>query len=293
MRAVVTGGSGFIGSNIVKQLLSEGWEVYYTGREDENLPGGKCLGYSFTDFYWSSVDPVDALFHQAAITDTLKTNGDEMMGVNCYGTLRLFQNAIAHGCKNIVYASSCAVYGDVPVPFREEGPFKPLNVYGTSKLVTDMLVFNKLMDAKIIGLRYSNVYGPGEEHKGRMASMVRQLAQQMMSGQRPKLFEFGQQSRDFVYIKDVVAANMQSLKTDVSGVFNCGSGVASSFNDIVSHLNELLGTNLETEYIKNPVPAAYQNVTLCDMSKAKEVLGHEPKWMLKEGIKDYIGSLLT
>ncbi len=288
MRALVTGGTGFVGSNLVHRLHQDGWEVLYTGPETENRVPGTRVGNSIRLLPWDGIGRIDVLFHQAAITDTLVTDPVEMFKVNTVAPLGLFADAIRHGCRRIVYASSCATYGDSPPPFREDGPTAPLNVYGQSKLLLDVLAATLADKATITGLRYSNVYGPGEAHKGRMASMVWQLAGQLRRGENPRLFEHGQQKRDFVYVEDVVAANLRAAEAGVSGVFNCGSGTANSFSHLLAVLQRALGTDRPVQWVPNPHPAGYQVLTLCDMRNAAGLLGHVPRYSLEEGIRDYV-----
>jgi ADP-L-glycero-D-manno-heptose 6-epimerase len=139
----------------------------------------------------------------------------------------------------------------------------------------------------IVGLRYFNVYGMGESKKGRSASVIYQLIQQMKEGSRPKLFFDGEQKRDHVYIKDVVSATILATKAG-SGIYNVGSGVANSYNRIVDIINEILGQELEPLYSKNPYEKTYQNYTQADISKFHKEVGYVPKYSLKEGIKDYV-----
>lgn len=290
MKILVTGASGMIGNNIAKHLLNNGHQVYHTSHPNENPVGGISLGSNFVNLDWKSLGKIDAIMHQAAITDTLVTDKKLMMQVNFRDAMTLFEKALDHGCKIIVYASSCAVYGDVPVPFVENGPKNPLNVYAESKLKLDEAAMKLTDDGVcVVGLRYSNVFGPGEKHKKHSASMVYQLAQQMTAS-TPKLFEFGEQKRDFVYVEDVVNANMAVLKWRQSGIFNCGSGKARSFNDIIKALNAIRGTDIKPDYIKNPYQEAYQNLTECDMSMIKKRIRHVPSHSLESGIAAYHAS---
>jgi ADP-L-glycero-D-manno-heptose 6-epimerase len=290
MKILVTGATGFIGNNLSNYLIKNGYQVYHTCMSNENTTGGSCLGSDFANIDWKTVGKIDAVLHQAAITDTLITDRKRMMQVNLLDSLTLFNQAIDQGCKVIVYASSCAVYGDAPAPFVEDGHKNPLNVYAESKhqLDDEAMKLNS-KDVTVVGLRYSNVYGPGEKHKLHSASMVYQLAQQMKNGQA-KLFEFGEQKRDFVCVDDVIAANMEALRGQVKGIFNCGSGVARSFNDIIGILNKLLKTSIKPTYIKNPHEKFYQNLTECNMQKSANQLGHKPKYTLEQGIAAYYDS---
>jgi ADP-L-glycero-D-manno-heptose 6-epimerase len=138
----------------------------------------------------------------------------------------------------------------------------------------------------IVGLRYSNVYGPGEAHKGKLASMIHQLARQMRAGKRPRIFSAGQQKRDFVYIDDAVQANLKAMHARESGVYNAGAGRSWSFNELVEELNRALGTKLKPDYFDNPYGFT-QDWTETDQTLAKQKLGYEPQFDLRRGIDAY------
>jgi ADP-L-glycero-D-manno-heptose 6-epimerase len=139
----------------------------------------------------------------------------------------------------------------------------------------------------IIGLRYFNVYGPREAHKGIPASMVYHLAQQMKAGRQPRIFKHGEQKRDFVYIKDIVEGSILALEASQSGIYNLGCGQARSFNELVDILNKCLGTNFQPDYIDNP-HGHYQNFTEADLDKVRSALGYQPQFSLEEGVRDYM-----
>jgi ADP-L-glycero-D-manno-heptose 6-epimerase len=139
----------------------------------------------------------------------------------------------------------------------------------------------------LVGLRYFNVYGPRETHKGVPASMFFHLSKQMKAGQRPRIFKQGEQRRDFVYVKDVVEGSIRALDARTSGVYNLGSGQARSFNDLVGILNKSLSTDFEPDYIENP-HAHYQNFTQADLTKVRGALGYEPQFSLEKGVADYM-----
>jgi ADP-L-glycero-D-manno-heptose 6-epimerase len=141
----------------------------------------------------------------------------------------------------------------------------------------------------IVGLRYSNVYGPGEAHKGKFASMIHQLAKQMRAGKRPRIFTAGQQKRDFVYIDDVVQVNEKAAKSAQSGIFNAGAGASWSFNEVVAELNRVLKTDLQPDYFDNPYGFT-QDWTETDLTQSRAVLSYEPKFDLKSGIDAYFAS---
>ncbi len=294
MRILVTGGSGFLGSNIALALEAQGHEVIITATMYEQpLPEftGKRLYLSPIGINWSAIGEIDALVHQGAISDTRIYDREEMFRANVETSKKFFEYAAAHGAKYIAYASSCATYGKLPAPFKESGGVAPTNPYGESKVAQDefAMEFAKAHpEIRVVGLKYSNVYGPRENHKGKASTMIYQFAQQMKVG-NPKMFKWGEHKRDYIYVKDVVAANMLALTPGESCVVNCGSGVATLFTDLVSLLNKTLGTSREPEYIDNPF-ADYQAHTECDMSLAHEKLSFVPQFDIEKGIADYFAT---
>ena len=295
MRVLVTGGTGFIGSNLALELAKDGHDVVATGASNEQRfshPHIRILYGGVFGINWDAVGPVDALFHQGAIADTTVLDKEEMFRANVETSKKLFEYAVAHGCKNIVYASSTAVYGNLPPPYREDGALNPLNPYAESKAAQD--AFAKEFgiahpDVRIIGLRYCNVYGPRENHKGTMSSMVYHLARQMKD-RNPKLFKHGEQQREFVYVDDVVRANIMALSASANGVVNCSTGKPRTFNELVEILNQVLGVSRIPEYIDNPFGATYQSHIECDVRKAKELFGFSAEFSLEQGVKAYFDS---
>jgi len=295
---LVTGGAGFIGSNIAKTLEAQGHEVtvlddFQKNGNFKNLIGFKgdviaadLFQFLPTDMYF------DAIFHEAAITDTTVMDQKAMMEQNVEAFKNLLNFAAENGIKKIVYASSAATYGNGPVPNVETQPTHPENVYGFSKAIMDNVArqfVEENNDTTVIGLRYFNVYGPGEYFKGKMASMVYQLYLQMKEGKRPRVFKMGEQERDFVYVKDIVKINLCALNNGKeSGVYNAATGVPRNFNDMIACLNKEMGTHLEPEYIDNPYKAFFQVKTQADMTKSKEKLGYTPDYTLETGIADYV-----
>jgi ADP-L-glycero-D-manno-heptose 6-epimerase len=293
MRILVTGGTGFIGSHLVRRLAADGHDLLITGHEaEQKLPNfrGRFLHPSLTGISWSALGGLDVVFHEAAANDTTFLDREEMLRVNLASSQELFHRAVANGCRRIVYASSTAVYGNAPSPYREDGPVNPLNPYAESKLRLDefaMEFAREHRDVTVVGLRYCNVYGPGEDHKGTRASMIHQLARQILAGRNPRIFKFGEQRRDYIYVEDVVRANLLALEASASFVVNCGAGTSTSFNELIEILNAALGTRRSAEYIDNPYADAYQSHTECDMSFAREKLGFVPRFDLRAGIAAY------
>lgn len=291
-RIIVTGGTGFIGSHIATRLTEDGHEVIVTGTKTEQMPKAtKYMGLNIDFDYLQSLGKIDACFHQAANNDTLDMDRQEMYFANVKSARKLFYNLYEfNNCRKFVYASSCAVYGNSPAPYIE-GITKenPLNPYGESKWSFDKWSMTFAEDASVIGLRYSNVYGPGEAHKRSRASMIYQLVKKIANGaQAISLFKHGEQKRDWVYIQDVVEANLKALEFEGCDIFNCGSGKAVSFNDLMSVINQKMKTNVQINYIDCPFKEAYQDFTQTDMSKAKELLGFSPSWDIETGIEELI-----
>ena len=294
----MTGGAGFIGSNLALRVAADGHEVVtqddFSSAAWSNLSGfkGDVLTCDlWSEFHLLQAQPrFDVIFHQASITDTTVTDTKRMMQTNVEAFRKLLDQATAWESR-VIWASSCSIYGQGPVPMKESQQPNPLNVYAFSKLVMERLasMYQPRLKQPIIGLRYSNVYGPGETHKGKFASMIYQLARQMRSGSRPRIFHAGQQRRDFVYIDDVVQINLKALTASSGGVFNAGYGDAFSFNQVVEQLNRVLKNNLAPDYFQNPYSFT-QDWTQTDLSEARSSLGYAPEYDLKRGIDAYFQS---
>ncbi len=302
MHILITGGAGFIGSNIAFAIQEKFPHARifildnFSSGHFKNLIGfrGQVITGDISDpnlwNYLRNNFSFDVIFHQAAITDTTVSDQELMMRVNSDSMRYILDSALEWGAK-VIYASSAGVYGNTDPPMQEDRGLEPENIYGFSKLMMDRIAMyyeqKHSPDLKVVGLRYFNVYGPGESYKGKSASMIYQLAVKMMHGQKPRIFKWGDQRRDFVYIKDVVRANLLAMEKDVTGIFNIATGEARSFNEIIKIINEELGTDLETEYFDCPYDF-YQEFTMADISKAKEALGYSPQFRLEDGIRDYL-----
>src|SRR5438552_7021023 len=297
---LITGGAGFIGSNLTLALQDRFPNARLTVIDDfrsgnfKNLAGyrGDFVAQNLATLNWHNQfgdEKFDAIFHLASITDTTLHNQFVQVHDNVESFRRLL-NFARRTKTRIIYASSAATYGPATEASVESNGAAPANVYAFSKVIMDNLARRAASDSPdwiIIGLRYFNVYGPREAHKGVPASMVYHLAQQMKAGRRPRIFKHGEQKRDFVYVNDAVGGSIRALDTQTSGIYNLGSGQARSFNELVDVLNKCLGTNFQPDYIDNP-HAHYQNFTQADLTNARNALGYEPQFPLEEGVRDYM-----
>ena len=313
---LITGGAGFIGSNLAFYFQNNHPDakvvIVDSFRSGEKLSNGnlKSFGHfkNLTGFTGEVISgdindrdlllnlelnyKFDYIFHEAAISDTTALEQDLMVKTNVNAYKDLLELAIRHGA-NMIYASSAATYGNAESPQRV-GREAPNNVYGFSKLSMDNLSreYIKECDISIVGLRYFNVYGKGEFFKNTTASMVLQFGHQILAGKNPKLFEGSDKIlRDFIYIEDIIQANIKAMQTKKSGVYNVGTGKARSFQDIVDILQSELGTKLKCEYIPNPFVGSYQFHTEADIETTRESLGYEPAYEMEDAIKDYVGEI--
>jgi ADP-L-glycero-D-manno-heptose 6-epimerase len=192
-----------------------------------------------------------------------------------------------------IYASSAGVYGDGTSVMKETQTLRPLNTYAYSKYLCDCFALKMMKKVKtlIVGLRYFNVYGPGEYHKKKAASMIYQLYLQMKENNRPRIFKYGEQKRDFVYVKDVARITIECLNFKKSVILNVGTGQARSFNEIISILNKVLHKKLNPQYFENPYKEVYQDYTCADITLLKK-FKLETKFRLEDGIKDYVKNYL-
>ncbi|MDA8755356.1 ADP-glyceromanno-heptose 6-epimerase [Candidatus Pseudothioglobus singularis] len=313
---LITGGAGFIGSNLAfyfqKFHPDANIVIFDIFRNLKKFENGnlKSLGHYKNligfkgDIICGDINNKDHLsllesykfdfiFHHAAISDTRVYDQEIIMQTNVNSFYDLLE--IAKINKSVlVYASSAATYGDLPSP-QTVGRENPENPYGYSKYAMDQIAKKysiKHPDLTLIGLRFFNVYGPKEYYKGSTSSIVIQLGHQILNGNKPRLFEKSSQIfRDFIYIDDVVQANIKACFSTNSGVFNVGTGLSRSFRDISDILQKELKTKLEIEYFPNPY-SGYQMHTQANIETTKKYLGFKPKFSLEQGIKAYIPEIL-
>ena len=307
---VVTGGAGFIGSNLVKALNDRGLtnilvvDDLEDGTKFKNIADCEIMDYMDKDTFLDRIEArepfeekIDVIFHNGACSSTTEWNGVFMMEVNYE-----YSKALLHYCQEekvqYIYASSASVYGDGPT-FKEERTFeKPLNVYGYSKFLFDQYVrrLETKLTEQVVGLRYFNVYGPREQHKGTMSSVAFHFNNQVAEQGVLRLFEGcdgyadGEQRRDFVFVGDVVAVNLWLMDNpSVSGIFNLGTGRSQSFNDVA---NAVINWHHKgkIEYIPFPehLKGRYQSFTQADISALRNA-GYDAEFKtVEEGVKAYL-----
>jgi ADP-L-glycero-D-manno-heptose 6-epimerase len=308
---IVTGGAGFIGSNLVRRLLDEtGDDVIAVddltdGHKFRNLAALPIADYLDKDEFLGTLGSrfstgVDCVFHQGACSTTTEWDGRYMMKNNYAYSRTLLHHCLAHDIP-FIYASSAAVYGS-STRFSESYENElPLNVYGWSKLLFDRYVqrLAEQASSQVVGLRYFNVYGPNEQHKGSMASVAWHFNRQLQSDDEIRLFEGsggfadGEQRRDFVYVDDVCAVNLWFLQhRDASGVFNTGTGRSQSFNDVANAVIAWHGRG-RIRYIPFPdeLAGAYQSFTEADLSKLRSA-GCDVRFRnVEAGVRAYLDRL--
>ncbi|MEE8321567.1 MAG: ADP-glyceromanno-heptose 6-epimerase [Gammaproteobacteria bacterium] len=310
---IVTGGAGFIGSNLVKSLNDIGREDILVvddlsdGTKFRNIVDCSLQDYMDKDEFRRLIETenfvtgdIDIIFHQGACSTTTEWDGRYMMDNNFTYSKILLHFALKHGIP-FIYASSAAVYGGGKV-FREERQFEaPVNVYGYSKFLFDEYVRKIITraESQVVGLRYFNVYGPREQHKSSMASIAYHLNRQVQAGGKLRLFEgsggyvHGEQRRDFIFVEDVVATNLwMQVHPGISGIFNVGTGVSRSFNDVARSIIDCHG-NGEIEYIPFPdqLQGSYQNFTEADISALRQAGYKADFTSVEEGIRTYLNWL--
>jgi len=307
---VVTGAAGFIGSNLVRGLNAAGRtdiiavDDLSDGTKFRNLVDCDFLDYLDKDEFMSSLhdslDGVELVFHQGACSDTREWDGKFMLENNYAWSRNLLDACIVNNVA-FIYASSAAVYGGSRSFIEKPHCEKPVNVYGYSKLLFDRYARRMAQNpaSRITGLRYFNVYGPGEQHKGAMASVIFQLNKQLLETGTINLFRGsggyadGEQRRDFIYIDDVVDVNLWFMNNSVnSGIFNVGTGRSRSFNDIARLVTDWHGKGSIT-YVDFPegLLSAYQSFTQADVSALREAGYRTPFKGLEKGIGTYLDRL--
>jgi UDP-glucose 4-epimerase len=302
MKILITGGAGFIGSNLTEELVRLGHEV--TVMDNFFLGSKQNLKAVINDITLIESDirnreavdkamrGIDYVFHEAAASSAPMYNNDprEAFDSTVRGFINVLQAAKEHSVKKVIYASSSSLYSRLPPPHREDMHIIPDSFYTVAKFTKEHLAqqYTREHNVDTIGLRYFSIYGPHEKAKGRFANIISQFLWKMQKDEVPVIYGDGSQTRDFTYVKDVVRANLLCMKKGRPGdVFNIGFGKAFSFNDVVEILNKHLGKNIKAKHIENPIKNYVQH-TLADTSKAERVLGFKAKYTLDDGIKELV-----
>ena len=306
MRILITGGAGFIGSNLVAALLKE--ESVALVRVIDNLSTGSLknidgfTGHPEFQFIEADIrnyescleacDEIDAVSHQAALGSVPRSINDPLTtnAVNITGTLNIFNAAKEKGIKRVVYAASSSTYGDHPgLPKVEDKIGKPLSPYAVTKYVNELYakVYADLYAMEPVGLRYFNIFGPRQNPNGPYAAVIPLFAEAVLNNEPPTINGDGSHSRDFTYVDNAVQANILSLFTDnkeaVNQVYNIACGEQTSLNELFDGLRKEAGSSLK------PIHGAERKGdvkhSLADISKAKKLLGYDPEISVKEGLK--------
>jgi UDP-glucose 4-epimerase len=294
-RALVTGGAGFIGSNLANHLAPDNDVVVvddcYLGTP-ENLDDG-------VEFVEGSVldddlpTDVDALFHLAALSSYAMHEADPTRGarVNVEGFVNTVEQAREDGCETVVYASTSSIYGSQTDPSPEDMPVTVNTGYEASKMARERYAeyFANHYGLSMAGLRYFSVYqgyGGAEQHKGEYANVIAQFADDVAHGRAPKLYGDGTQTRDFTHVSDIVRGTELAADHELTGVYNLGTGEAYAFDTVVEMINDELDADVDPEYVENPIPEdVYVHDTCADSSKMREATGWEPQIDFEEGIR--------
>ncbi len=311
---VVTGGAGMIGSNLVAALNAAGRDDILVvddltdGTKFRNIADLAIADYEDKDDFQARIeagtaDPIEVVFHQGACSSTTEWDGRYMMRENYAYSKTLMEFCLQRAIP-FVYASSAAVYGGGSVFAETRENELPLNVYGYSKKLFDDYVRRTVLSrdnhSPVVGLRYFNVYGPREAHKGSMASVAFHLFGQLGKGENPKLFGAhdgygpGEQSRDFIHVADVADVALWCWRRGLSGIFNCGTGRAEPFKTIAETVIETLGRG-EIEYVDFPdhLKGRYQSFTQADMSRLRAAGYNGDFRDVATGVRDYVEWLKT
>lgn len=307
-RILVTGGAGFIGSHIVDRLLSEGFEVTVI----DNLDAG-CLknlehNQNRAEFHFVKGDirdwdlvkkamkDIDAVFHEAALVSVVLSVQNPVVTneINVSGTLNLLKAASDFGVERFIYASSAAVYGEIPKPREKEELIpNPTSPYGVSKFAAEKYtrLFYKVYGLKTVSLRYFNVFGPRQSFDilSQYGGVITTFLNRLLENKSPIIYGDGEQTRDFVYVQDIVEANMLALhnKNAFGELFNIGSGKSISVNQVTETLKALTNKKTLKNTYTDPKPGDIRH-SCADISKAQKVLGYNPKFSFEEGLIELI-----
>jgi UDP-glucose 4-epimerase len=294
-RVLVTGGGGFIGANLANKL-AENNEVIalddgYLGTPENVSEDVEYVEQSVLDDDLPT--DVDVVFHLAALSSYSMHEDNPTHGarVNVEGFVNTVEQARDDGCDTVVYASTSSIYGSRTEPSPEDMDVTVNTGYEASKMARETYAeyFQNHYDLTLAGMRFFSVYqgyGGAEEHKGEYANVIAQFADDLANGDAPKLYGDGEQTRDFTHVDDIVRGLVLAAEHELNGVYNLGTGEAYDFNTVVEMLNDELGTDIEPEYVENPIPEdVYVHDTCADFSRMHDATGWEPEISFDEGIE--------
>ena len=295
-KIMVTGGAGFIGSHIVDRYINEGNEVIIiddlsTGKKENINPQARFHHIDIRDKGMEAIfekERPEIVNHHAAQMDVRRSTENPAFDadVNIIGTINLLENSVKYGVKKFIFASSGgAIYGEQKdFPAGEEHQQFPLSPYGVSKLAGEKYIhyYSKNFGLRYISLRYSNVYGPRQNPEGE-AGVVAIFIGRLLKGKEPVINGDGEQTRDYVYVDDVVEANISATRSETEGSFNIGTGIETSVNKILSNLIDI--TKVDIKGMHGPPKKGEQRISVLDCSKAIKSLGWKPKVTLEEGLR--------
>ncbi len=294
-RVLVTGGAGFIGSNLANELAERNEVVAvddcHLGTPENLSPDVEFLEASVLDEDLPT--DVDVVFHLAALSSYAMHEETPRRGarVNVEGFVNVVEQARKDGCDTVVYASTSSIYGSQTDPSPEEMDVTVNTGYEASKMARERYAeyFSNHYGLSTCGMRFFSVYqgyGGSEAHKGEYANVIAQFADDVANGRSPKLYGDGSQTRDFTHVSDVVRALELAAEHELDGIYNVGTGESHSFNALVDLLNDELGTDVDPEYVENPIPEhVYVHDTCADSSKLRAETGWKPEIGFEEGIR--------
>ncbi len=304
MNILVTGGAGFIGSNTADAFIQEGHSVVIvddlsTGKKENINPKAKFYHLAIQSPAVEGIfqsHKIDVINHHAAQMDVRKSVADPKFdaSVNILGMLNVMELGMKYGVKKIIFASTGgAIYGEQDYfPADEQHPLRPLSPYGITKLATEKYLFYyfSVHGIQHVILRYANIYGPRQNPHGE-AGVVAIFTNKMLAGEQPVINGDGKQTRDYVFVGDVVRANVLALSHDKTDIFNIGTGIETDVNTLFHHLKKFTGSACEEKHA--PAKAGEQLRSVIDHSKAKKILGWQPETSLEEGLKQTVEFFLT
>ncbi len=298
-KLIITGGLGFIGSNLVERLIVENEVTVIDNLSTGKLANIKHLNQKNLNLIKKDINDLDLVktfnehdyvFHQAALPSVPRSIKDPIASnqANIDGTLKVLTAAKDSGIKKVICASSSSVYGDTPtLPKSEDMPVNPLSPYAVTKAAGEFYckVFQDIYGLKTASLRYFNVFGPRQDPNSQYAAAIPKFVNALKNNEPPVIFGDGEQSRDFTYVKHVVDANILACESDKTGIFNIACGRRITINKLVDMINEILGKNIEPVYM-DPRPGDIKH-SLADISRAR-TFGYEPESDFKEELRETI-----